>query len=84
MFYYIRLNKETEDLVIFYIRYKLYKYKILLFKLCNKFTFFQRFINNTLIEYLENFCTIYINNILIYSDNFLEHELYVKKILNYL
>ena len=35
-------------------------------------------------KYLNDFCTLYINNIFIYSDNSLEHEFYVKKILDYL
>ena len=84
MFYQIRLDKEVKDLIIFCIRYEIYKYKILLFKLCNKLALFQRFINNTLIKYLDDFCTMYINDILIYSDNSLEHKLYIKKVLDYL
>ena len=84
IFYYIRLNKKIENLITFCMRYKLYKYKILLFKLCNKLALFQRFMNNALIKYLNDFCTIYVNNILIYFNNFLEHNLYIKKILDYL
>ena len=68
--------------MIFHTRYKSYKYKILSFELCNKLTSFQRFINNALIKYLDDFCTVYINNILIYFDDFLEHELHIKKVLN--
>ena len=37
--------------------------------------------NNVLFDYLDNFCTAYLDNILIYSKNPLEHELYVKKVL---
>ena len=81
-FYQIRLDKEAEDLMTFYTRYRLYKYKILSFKLCNELASFQRFINNVLIKYLDDFYTIYIDNILIYSDNPLEYELYIKKVLN--
>ena len=69
---------------MFYIRYKLYKYKILLFKLCNELALFQRFINNALMKYLDDFYTIYVDNILIYSDDFLEHKFYIKKVLDYL
>jgi hypothetical protein len=32
-----------------------------------------------LIEYLDNFCTVYLDNILIYLENFLEHTEYVCK-----
>ena len=34
-----------------------------------------------LFDYLDNFCTAYLDNILIYSENPLEYELYVKKVL---
>ena len=32
-------------------------------------------------KYLNNFCTTYIDNILIYSDDSFKHKLHVKKIL---
>ena len=37
--------------------------------------------NNVLFDYLDDFCTAYLDDILIYSDNELEHEHYVKKVL---
>jgi hypothetical protein len=30
--------------------------------------------NDTLFEYLDDFCTIYLDNILIYSEDLVEHE----------
>jgi len=30
--------------------------------------------NNTLFEYLDDFCTIYLDNILIYLEDLVEHE----------
>ena len=33
--------------------------------------------NSILLDYLDNFCTVYLDNILIYSDNEAEYELYV-------
>jgi len=35
-----------------------------------------------LFNYLNNFYTAYFNNIIIYSNNKLEHETYMKKVLN--
>ena len=81
-FYRIKLNKEVEDLTTFRTRYESYKYKILSFKLCNESTSFQRFINDALMNYLNDFCTAYVNDILIYFDDSLKHELHVKKVLN--
>jgi len=37
--------------------------------------------NNILFDYLDDFCIAYLDNILIYSDDELEHELHVKKVL---
>ena len=40
--------------------------------------------NNVLFDYLDDFCTAYLDNILIYSDNELEHKHQVKKVLKWL
>ncbi len=37
--------------------------------------------NNILFEYLDMFCTVYLDNILIYLENELEHEEHVIKVL---
>jgi hypothetical protein len=37
--------------------------------------------NNILFDYLNNFCIVYLDNILIYLDNFLEHEIYIRLVL---
>ena len=78
------MKESVEDLTTFHTRYRLYKYKVLPFSLCNSFTSFQRYINDVLLNYLNNFCTVYMNDILIYSDNPLEHDAQVKKVLQHL
>ena len=83
-FYRIRIKEGFEDLTIFRTRYGFYKYKVLFFGLYNGPALFQRYINNVLMEYLDDFCTVYIDDILIYSEDPLEHELYIKKVLEYL
>jgi hypothetical protein len=37
--------------------------------------------NDVLFDYLDDFCTAYLDDILIYSENELEHEIHVKKVL---
>ena len=37
--------------------------------------------NDVLFNYLDDFCTAYFDDIIIYSDNELEHKTYVKKVL---
>ena len=37
--------------------------------------------NNILFDYLDDFCIAYLDDILIYSKDELEYELYIKKVL---
>jgi len=53
----------------------------MLFKLKNTLTTFQRLINNTLREYLDDFAITYLNDILIYSDDLKMHCSHVHKVL---
>ncbi len=53
----------------------------MLFNLYNEFVSFQKYINNILCKHLNKFCTAYLNDILIYFDNELKHEIHVKLIL---
>ena len=80
-FYRIRMKKGVEDLTTFRTRYGSYKYKVLPFGLCNGPASFQRYINDVLFDYLDDICTAYVDDILIYSDDPLEHEAHVKKVL---
>jgi len=70
-----------EDLIIFYTYYSSYKYKVLPFRLINGLAIYQWYINNVLFNYLNKFCTVYLDNILIYLDNKLKYQVYVKKVL---
>ncbi len=53
----------------------------MLFELKNTLTTFQRLINDTLREYLDDFAITYLNNILIYSDDLKMHCSHVHKVL---
>jgi hypothetical protein len=44
-------------------------------------TIYQRYINDVLFNYFNEFCTVYLDNIFIYLDNELEHQVYIKKVL---
>ncbi len=80
-FNWLQIKEEDEAFIIFYTWFELFKYLIMLFNLCNEFVSFQKYINNTFCEHLNKFCTVYLNDILIYFDNELEHEIYIKLIL---
>ena len=51
------------------------------FSLTNALSSFQHYINDTLRDYLDIFCTAYIDDILIYSNSWEEHTAHVKKVL---
>ena len=51
------------------------------FGLCNGPASFQNYINDTLHEYLDDFYTMYLDDIMIYSDNEAENKIHVKRVL---
>jgi hypothetical protein len=64
----IRLTiPKDEDLLTFCTPLGNYKPKVLQFGLINRPATFQRFINDMLFDYLNVFCTAYLDDILIYS-----------------
>lgn len=80
-FHRIRMDPDAEELTTFRTRYGAYKYKVLPFGLTNGPSTFQRYINETLMGYLDDFCSAYIDDILVYSSNELEHQEHVTKVL---
>jgi hypothetical protein len=72
---------KNKDLLTFYTPFSNYKPKVLQFGPINSPVTFQRFINNTLFNYLNVFCTAYINNILIYSQSQEEYTQHVRMVL---
>ena len=67
------MDPVLEDLIIFHTCYGSYKYKVLPFRLINGPAMYQWYINNVLFDYLNEFCTVYLDNILIYLDNELKY-----------
>lgn len=80
-FHRIRMDADSEELTTFRTRYGAYKYKVLPFGLTNGPATFQRYINDILFEYLDVFCTAYLDDILIYSNDISTHQNHVKLVL---
>ena len=59
----------------------MYKYKVLPFRLINGLVTYQQYINNILFNYLNNFYTAYLDNIIIYFKNKLKYKEYIYKII---
>src|SRR5277367_5336065 len=80
-FHRVRIDPASEDLTTFRTRYGCYKYKVVPFGLTNRPATYQRYMNDVLFDYLDDFCTAYLDDIMIYSDNELEHQEHVCKVL---
>ena len=80
-FHRIRMHPDSEDLTTFRTRYGCFKYRVVPFGLTNGPAAFQRFINNILMDLLDECCTAYIDDIIIYSEDPLMHEIHVQKVM---
>jgi hypothetical protein len=77
----ICIAEKQEYLIVFNTCYGLFETLVMLFGLSNTLVIFQARINKIFYLYLDVFCIVYINNILVYLDNLLEYKEYVKKVL---
>jgi hypothetical protein len=62
--------------------YGVFKSLVMAFGLTNTPATFQNYINNMLVPYLDHFCTPYLDDTLIYSDNCEEHQQYVHLVVD--
>jgi hypothetical protein len=69
VFYRIRISPESKELIVFRICYGLFEYQVLPFGLTNGPATFQSYINNALRDLLDITCTVYLDDILIYSED---------------
>src|SRR6266536_2720759 len=63
-FYCICIHLDSEELTTFRTQFKAYKYKVLPFGLTNGLSTYQRYMNDVLFDYLDDFCTTYLDDIL--------------------
>ena len=80
-YWQIILDKLSRAKTAFSTRYGHYEWNVLPFGLSNAPAAFQRRINRVLRRYIDKFCIVYLDDILIYSENHEEHERHVKTIL---
>ncbi len=80
----LQMHFDSENYTIFIIALEVYKSKVLLFKLINDSALFQQYMNDVLWNFLNDFCQVYLNDILIYSKTQREYQQHVKMILNHL
>lgn len=77
----IWIKENSIEMTAFLTRYGLYEYVVMPFGLANAPATFQQYINNVLHEYLDRFCTAYLDDILVYSETEEEHITHVNQVL---
>ena len=75
------IKEGQEWMTVFNTRHGQFEYLVMPFGLCNTSKTFQSYINNSLHEYLDVFCTMYLDDVLVYSTNKKEHTEHVFKVL---
>ena len=80
-FHKLRMAVESEDATTFASRFGAYEWKVMSFGLTGGPASWQRFINDLLWEYLNDFCTAYLDDILIYSTSMKKYRQHVRKVL---
>jgi hypothetical protein len=84
-FYKIHIAEGDEWLIAFRTRFGLFEWLVTPFGLANAPSTFQRYINWTLRDFLDDFVTAYIDDILVFTDGSLkEHRQHVRLVLQQL
>jgi hypothetical protein len=65
----------------FFLRYGLYEYMVMTFRLTNAPTYFMYLMNKVFMEYLDKFVVVFIDDILVYSRSEEEHEEHPRLVL---
>jgi hypothetical protein len=77
----VRIAKGDEWKTAFRTRYGTYEYLVMPFGLTNAPSAFQRFMNDIFSDLLDVNVVVYLDDILIYSDNMADHKKHVREVL---
>ena len=80
----IRIKEGDEWKTALRTRYGLFEFLVMPFGLTNAPATFQRYVNETLRPYLDQFCTAYLDDVLVYSENTEDHTTHVRLVLELL
>src|SRR6202021_1631724 len=78
----IQIAPGEEYKTAFRTKYRLYKYLVMPFRLTNAPAILQAVVTEVLYQYLDNFCVVYIDNVMIYSKKEKEYKEHIKKVFD--
>ena len=81
-YHLIRMRKSDEHETTISTRYRQYEYKVMPFTLVNAPATFQTMMDKVLREFLHHGVVVYLDGILIYSENSADHSSLVQKVLD--
>jgi len=80
-YWQIQLRKKDRPKTAFLTRNRQYQFKVMLFRLNNIPATFQRLMNKFLRQYIRKFIQVYLDDVIIYSNNLDDHKKHIKAIL---
>ena len=81
-YHQLRINDADTDKTTFVTRYGSYKFLVMPFGLTNAPSVFMQLMNSVLADYIDDFVIVFIDDILIYSNDEAQHTQHVKLVLN--
>jgi hypothetical protein len=80
-YHQIEMEEKDKEKTAFICSQGLFEYNVMPFELTNAPATFQRMMDKTLKEYIGEFVTVYLDDIMIYSKSFEEHIEHIEKVL---
>jgi hypothetical protein len=80
-YHQIKIRPSDIPKTAFSTRYGLYEFAVMSFGLTNALAYFMNLMNKVFMEYLDRFVMVFINDILVYSNNDSYHEEHLRMVL---
>jgi len=80
-YWQIQLRKKNRPKTAFLTRNRQYQFKVMPFRLNNALATFQRLMNKVLRQYIGKFVQVYLDDVIIYSNNLTEYKRHIKVVL---